>query len=492
MMLVTSGIDLWSQREPDRPAIVCGEQVVTYGQLAARTDGIANGLAARLGPDDPRPVGLLVQDPGDFLTAFLAIVKTGRAAMPLSPQWRPAEFARALATCPAALVIGEAPHAAGAAPSCVALQELEASNTARPGAVIQPDMPFYIGFTSGSTGAPRALVRDHQSWVASFDGMTEEFGIGSGEPVLVPGSPFFSFSLIAALHALYIGATVVLPSAAGVPGVLAMLRERPGNMYALPSLLERTLHLAASRGQTFPRLQRIICAGERLAPEVKCQVPQVFPDAGLYEYYGASEFGFATLLRPDEHEARPDSVGRPFSGCEIAVLDLDHDGKRLTQGKIGVLHVKNAYGPVSAYGESEEPLPPAGQWRTAGDLARQDADGYVYLVGRRDNMVVIKGENVYPEEAEAVLTSAPGVVRAVAVPWPEEQPTHLVALVETNGGGVGTETLTHYCREHLSQRKSPQRVVLVDRLPTTATGKVDRVAARALLAETHQSGNRAR
>ncbi|MEX2430802.1 MAG: AMP-binding protein, partial [Dehalococcoidia bacterium] len=384
----------------------------------------------------------------------------------------------ALLMCGASLVLVDEPPQQGST-RWVRLADVEAAGGSPDDRPIDATTPFYVGFTSGSTGRPRALVRDHRAWVSSFFAMSTEFGIGEGDVVVVPGSLFFSFSLIAALHALFAGATVVFPRHPGALSLASALDARPGAMHILPSLLAQTLRVAEGHRQAFPLLRSIICAGERLAPEVKRAVPGVFPNARLYEYYGASEFGFATILTPGEHEARPGSVGRPFLGCDIAVVD--EKGDLCPPHETGLLQVRNAYGPVAVYGEGGGALPPAGAWRTAGDLAWRDAEGYVYLAGRRDNMVVINGENIYPEEVERILSALDGMVEVAVVPWPADTPTHVIAVLEAGDGVPDAPRVLRHCKAHLSARKVPRKVVYVEALPLTATGKIDRAKVTELV-----------
>jgi acyl-CoA synthetase (AMP-forming)/AMP-acid ligase II len=180
-----------------------------------------------------------------------------------------------------------------------------------------------------------------------------------------------------------------------------------------------------------------------------------------------------TVLRPEDQAARPDSVGRPFLGSRVAVLD--EAGRPVPPGEVGLLCARTEYGFAGYYGQPE--LDAAVEhhgWRTAGDLARQDPEGYVYLVGRRDNMVVIRGENVYPEEVEQVLRGIPGVANAAVVPEPADAPTHLVALVRVQGAPPDAGDVLRACRQVLAPRKVPRRVIFVEELPTTPAGKVAR------------------
>ncbi|MBI3964840.1 MAG: AMP-binding protein [Chloroflexi bacterium] len=488
-MLIGDGLWHWARLQPGRTAIRCGDRTWSYGALANRVRAVAVGLGSHLEGRRTSPVALLVSDQAELLPWFLAIVEAGGVAAPLNPSWTNAELALALEVLQPDLVLTERPIRDCPVP-VVLLDELDPG---RRGPVepnlggrevgdlgTDPSSPFYIGFTSGSTGAPKGVVRSHRAWVNSFFAMSLEFGIGRDDAVVVPGSLYFSFSLIAALHALFIGATVVLLPKPDPRSLLTVLESTPSTVYLLPSVLNELVRLAERKGVLLPRVGRIICAGEKLSPDTKQCVTRVCPGAALYEYYGASELGYVSVLGPEDHDRRPDSVGRPFIGTRVAVLD--EEGRPVPAGEIGLLCAQTEYG-FSGYWrcpDLDDWVEHFG-WRTAGDLARQDSEGFLSLVGRRDNMVVIRGENVYPEEVETVIASLPGVTRAVVLAEPQESPTHLVAVVQTATPGLEAERILRHCRVRLSARKTPRRVVLVPDLPTTATGKLARERVRDFL-----------
>lgn len=477
-MWITDGLAAVALRDPGRPALVRGQQHVTYGELHRRAGGVAAGVAAALGDIEGETISLLESDAIEFLVAFHGIVAAGHVAAPLSPEWGPAEVARAEATCRPALRLvagatADAPHA-----STLGALEGGVSRDAdwRTGDAVRE---FYIGFSSGSTGAPKAIARSHGAWLSSFLAMSVEFDISAGSTVVVPGSLFYSFSLIAALHALFVGATVVLPAAPGSRSLLSAMAGDGLTVYALPSLLEDVVAKGGRRGSAFPGVRRIVCAGETLRPQARARAAEVFPSAEVVEYYGASELGFVTIARPEDEARQPGSVGRPFLGTAVAVLGAD--GAALPRGRVGLLCAKNGYG-FSRY-RGAEPLGDTvlGEWRTAGDLAWQDDEGYVHLAGRRDNMLVVRGENVFPEEVERVLNAEPGVRLAAVVGEPAVTPAHLVALVEPSDDALDAQGLLRACRTALGLRKTPRRVVVVRELPRTATGKLARAELRAML-----------
>jgi long-chain acyl-CoA synthetase len=445
---------------------------LSYGQLRQKAQAIAAGIAHRTGGCESAPIGLRLEDGLDFLAAFLAVTEAGGIAVPVHTRWTASETAVAVDLCKPRLCISDA-RGAALGVDTVTLNELEREGGGGPVSPAGSDDPFYIGFSSGSSGTPKAIVRNHRAWLQSFLAMTAEFGVGPGGRVAIPGSLFYSFSLIAALQALYVGASVLLPARRGIRGALELLNDRPLTLYALPSLLAEVLRAAERRSSRFPAVETIICAGEKLRAETRQAAVGIFPNAAVLEYYGASELGFVTVIDGCEASARPDSVGRRFLGTNVAILD--EGGQAMPSGAIGLLCAQTEYGYAGYAGRPGQEAETAHHgWQTVGDLAWQDDAGYVYLAGRRDNMVVIRGENVYPEEVERVISGLFGVKEAAVVPEPPGAPTHLAALIVARAGGTDAGTILAACRRRLSPRKVPRRVVFVPGLPRTATGKLAR------------------
>ncbi len=469
-MLITDGLFRNARVRPDTIALRRGERSLTYGETAARVREVAGGVNALAGAGEPRLVGLLIEDPFDFMLAMLGIVAAGHVAVPFSTDWAAAELQAAIELTAPAAILADRDCPAGvrlaALPRGAAGRRTPAAGDA-----------FYVGFTSGSSGRPKGAIRSHRAWTESFHLMTLEFGVGPGDTAVVPGSLFFSFALNAAVHAVFTGATAVFPAEPGTRGLLHAL-DGNATLYALPSVLADLARLATGRGNRAPALRRIVTAGERLDPAVAAGIREVFPGAALFQYYGASELGYVTILRPEDFAAHAGSIGRAALGVEVAVLD--EQGAPAPRGEIGVLCVRTPFGFSGYLGDPRGPdaIDHFG-WRTVGDLGRLDADGYVYLAGRRDNMVVLRGQNVYPEVVEAVLRAAPGVRQAVAVPEPPGRPRHLVAIVELANEVPPAAILAH-AKAALSGPRIPRRVVIVEALPRNAAGKVDRAAAAAL------------
>lgn len=455
-MRVSDGPLWWGARQPGRPAILNGARQTTYGELATEALAVARSVRDRLGDGSRLPVALQAGGPHSFLAAFLGIVHAGAIAAPLSPDWTAQQVAAALRSCPPAMVLGD-------------LQWPVDQRPAPAGPV--SEAAFYVGFSSGSTGEPKAIVRSHDAWLKSFLAMNVEFGVGGNAVVALPGSLFFSFSLIAALQALYTGAAIRVPESPSAGSAVTALAADVDTAYILPSTLDTLSRRLASRGQTAPNLRRLICAGEKLHAATRQAARAAFPSAAITEYYGASELGFVTVIDDAETARRPSSVGRPFLGSQVTILD-EH-GDPCAPGEVGLVAARTGYGFCGYYGD------PAGSsridhhgWATVGDLGWLE-DGYLYLAGRRDSMAVVKGVNVYPEQVEMAIHSVAGVEAVAVVAEPAARGPGLVAYVVT-GGPQDPAAIRRAC-SHLGPQAIP-RVEFVREIPRTATGKVARRA----------------
>jgi len=212
-------------------------------------------------------------------------------------------------------------------------------------------------------------------------------------------------------------------------------------------------------------LRILLASGSAIPPDLRRAVADLFGPV-LYDLYGSTEAGWVSIATPEDMQEHPATAGRPVPGVEVAVFSPT--GIRLPAGRRGELFVKSS-ALFEGYTSGEE-KERRGAFMSLGDLGRLDRDGYLYVEGRADDMVVVGGENVYPREIEDVVRAVPGV-RDVAVfgaPDPEYGQT-IVAFVV---GKVDPDAIVEACRSQLASFKVPRRVELVDELPRTSTGKV--------------------
>jgi acyl-CoA synthetase (AMP-forming)/AMP-acid ligase II len=495
-MRVTDRVLAAARTVADHPALVVGDSRTTYGMLASRIAAIAAQLPVS-GDDAPSAAGsatgLLIGNQPVFLELFLAAAASGRCAAVFDPAWPAARLAQAVRdTAPAHLLFDPAlaprlvdidptvravaiPLADGA--GCDATEPAAASDAG------EASRAFLIGFTSGSSGAPKAYVRSHGSWVASLAAAAREFPLAREDRVLVAGPLAHSLFLHAALETLSAGATLELLPCFDASAVLARITSGSiTRFYGVPTMYAALLDAANTADTRTTSLRAIISAGAKLAPPVRSALAALCPNAEIIEYYGASELSFVSIARSTEIPPA-ESVGRPFSGVAVSVRLPD--GRIAAPGEYGTIHV-NSDLCCDGYLKTYDGLGfRAGNgWATVGDQGYQDRDGWLYLTGREDDMLISGGSNVYPSEVEAVLRALPEVAEAVAIGL--EDPywgQRLCAVVRwREGRGLNDAGLRRACLAQLEPHKVPRQFYRATVLPQTSSGKIARHELRRRIA----------
>ena len=388
----------------------------------------------------------------DQMVSFLAIVTSGRCAAVSDPDW------------PTAM-----------------RQSVQSAFSSAPVDVNAPDAnsPFYIGFTSGSTGVPKGFRRHHESWTESLRICIDTFGADAASCVLAPGRFSHSLFLFGMMLGLWSGAGVVVQDRFSASRMIDTLRSgRTPCLVAVPSQLLLMLELAARR-QMAPMngVRLILISGARWMRDRTPALQALFPQARIVEFYGASETSFMAWMDA-EADAPPQAVGRPFANVDI---DIRYPQPPLGIGQIFVRspmlfmdYVGLAPDHTAAVRE--------GDWLSVRDMGYLDAQGYLCLVGRENRMLVTQGKNLFPEEVEAVLMTHPSVanVSVQGVPDPIRG-QQVVAVLQSNTAEVSAADLTHLCREQLESYKVPKRFMVCPDWPLTASGKTDHAAIAELL-----------
>ncbi|HEY8581223.1 MAG TPA: AMP-binding protein [Beijerinckiaceae bacterium] len=459
-MTIGATLDAHARRRPAATALICDERRLTWRELAEAVAGVERDLDSRAPP--AAGVALLLSDPARLLVTFLAAARTGREAQVLDASWPPRLRDEVLAALrPAAVYADHEPPPPPAAP------------VARPAPA--PEAPFYVGFTSGSTGAPKGYRRNHRSWIASFEADAQEFGIGPQDVVLAPGSLTHSLFLYAAVHAVHVGATLILARRFRPDAALARAREDGATvLYGAPTQLRLLLDVADA---PLTGMRWVLSSGAKWFAEAGEALRRRFPAARFAEFYGASELSYVTVRKADE-PCPETSVGRPFAGVRVTIRD--EAGREAPPGRVGRVFVESPFlfdGYVMGGGR----LARCGAAMSVGDLGRLDADGFLHLVGREARMIVTSGKNVYPEEVERALESHPAVAAAAVFGVPDpRRGERLVAMVLPEGDATPRRRdLSRHLRDRLPTPLTPRILVRPSAWRWTRSGKTDYAALRA-------------
>jgi benzoate-CoA ligase family protein len=481
----------------DRLALTGARGEATYAQLHDRVTRTASGLRD-LGLQPEQRLMMFMADSPEFVTVFLAALRIGAIPVPVSTMLHAdglAELlrdahARFLAASPEFLALAE--KAAAQAPELAGIlagETLAELALREPLAAAYPtteDSPAFWLYTSGTTGTPKAAMHRHGAIrVVCETYGAQVLGIRPEDRCLSAAKSFFAYGL---------GNSVLFPLAVGAATILEPAPSRPDLIAERAREYGATLFFA---GPTFfanmlrAELPADALGGVRLAASAGEPLPE-----GLYHRW-TGHFGVDILdgigmtemlhifLSNREGEVRPGTTGVAVPGYELRVLD--EEGHEVTRGTPGTLYVRGAstaIGYWSRYDATRHVF--QGEWLCTGDTYVQDAEGYFTCLGRTGDMIKASGMWVAPAEVETRLLQHPAIDQAAVVATVDadglEKP---IAYVVTAPSAASTEPaaleseIIEFCREGLPSFKRPRRVVFLDALPTTATGKVRRVELRA-------------
>ena len=413
-------------------------------------------------------IALLLSDPAALLACFFACARTGRMAMVMDPAWPANQLMAVLEAAKPDLQIDENVYAAIEDPG--RSQPLDRVS-GRAASLRETDL-FYCGFTSGSTGVPKGYVRNHGSWLRSFELSNREFGLKMTDRIVLAGQLTHSLHLYGAVCGLACGQEVALTARFDPRSVVTDLETAEAGtvLYATPTQLHFIAE-AARRVGPFKRVGQVLASGAKWQESDRTALRDVFPKADLIEFYGASETSFITLSRSGDI-VPPDSVGRAPSGIEIAIGEPDAPLPVEEAGAIWVRSDLLFSGYLS--GNDPQTLWKDG-WLSFGDHGYLDKNGFLFLTGRANRMIITSGLNVYPEEVEAVLLAHRHVAAAVVVGL--EDPVRgqrLEAAVQLRKSVADVQkSLLEHCRTRLASGKVPRRIHVLEKLPLTAGGKPD-------------------
>lgn len=438
----------WADEFPDATAVAAAGRRLSWADL--------RDSAAALVPAAPAVTVLSEQNPLHFAVAFAAAVAGERRCAVLDPAWPPQ------------LQAGIAERIPAGVPGPDLGPELADG---------PPGSPFLIGLTSGTTSVPKAFTRSRRSWQESFDASIEFFGLTREDRTLAPGPLAASLNLYALAECLYAGAEFHTLEKFDVGDAhAAVSHDGITRLVLVPTMLRLLSERGLTGGVDGSGLRSIICAGSKLDARTLGAARRWAPNAAIFEYYGASELSFVSGsgLRPGQApELGGTGIGGPFPGVEIRILD--DAGTELPDGRDGNICVRS--GMVSdgyLWGDDGQALRCFDGWFTVGDQGYLSG-GTLHMLGRRSDMIVTAGTNVYPHEVELALASVPGVAAAVAAGMADDvRGQRVIAGVVPSHGALSATALKAGVEDVLARNKRPLEYFTLAELPLTDRGKVSR------------------
>src|SRR6201997_78543 len=478
---------------PDAVAVVFAGEQLSYGELDARANQLAHHLRA-LGVGAESVVGVCLERSLELVVALLGILKAGGGYLPLDPEYPAERLAFMLADAGAAVLISATGLRDRVDAPGVRRLELDGAAAAiaahpksAPADVLGPHTLAYVIYTSGSTGTPKGVAVEHRHLLASNAARSSFYAELRQQRFLLLSSIAFDSSIAGIFGSLLNGGTLVLSTALSVDtAISSILRHQVNCFLAVPSLYSVLIdHLNES---TRPELQTVIVAGETCPSDLAIQHHKFFPAVPLINEYGPTECSvWSTAYRCGQANYFPASVpiGRPIWNTRVYVLDGCLEP--VPVGVVGELYIAGAgvgRGYVGRGGLTGERFvadrfgAAGSRMYRSGDLARWRGDGVLEFVGRADHQVKVRGFRIEPGEIEAALVGHAGVTQAVVVARSDRAGvSQLVGYVVLAAGAqVDAAALRSHVGARLPDYMVPSAIVVLDRLPLTANGKLDRGA----------------
>ncbi|EIK63776.1 non-ribosomal peptide synthetase [Pseudomonas lactis] len=472
--------------QPDAPALVFAGQLLSYAELNRRANRLAHRLIeAGVGPDVL--VGLAVERSIEMVVGLLAVLKAGGAYVPLDPEYPPERLAYMLEDSGVKLLLTQAhlPLPVPLSVETLVLSEstFEGYSEENPGVMLDGENLAYVIYTSGSTGQPKGAGNRHSALLNRLQWMQEAYGLEASDSVLQKTPFSFDVSVWEFFWPLMTGSRLVVaaPGDHRDPAKLVSLinQQNVTTLHFVPSMLQAFLQDPAV--STCQSLQRIVCSGEALPVDGQQQVFAKLPQAALYNLYGPTEAAIDVTHWTCVDEGRDAvPIGRPIANLGCYILDSNFEPVpvgvlgELYLGGIGLARGYHRRPALTAERFIAHPFVKGERLYRTGDLARYRADGVIEYAGRIDHQVKLRGLRIELGEIEARLLEH-DLVREAAVLAVDGK--YLVGyLVLQDVTDDWRELLSAHLAQHLPDYMVPAQWVLLEQMPLSPNGKLDRKA----------------
>lgn len=479
-----SGVGWWSKTAPDAPALLSLHGSTTFGELdlAQRKIGSALRLA---GLQDGERIAVRAQNRNEILEVCGGALRSGIVPVVINALLTPPEVryiledsgARWLFTDRNIDMTGKVEHVITFGDAYARLlHEAPADLDTPPHILARP-----MHYTSGTTGQPKGVYVapvDEEEAARLSHRFCALWNLGPTDRHLVCSPLAHSAPLRFALRTLEAGGSVVVQPRFDAADALAAIEMfEVSSTFMVPTHLQRIVGLGRQGlgRHDLSSVNMLVHAGAPIGATLKRAVIGLFPPASVWEFYGSTE-GQATRISSAEWLAKPGSVGKAHAGATVEVRT--ESGAPAPSGEVGQIWVDDPEADRWSYWGAPEKTKAAwdGDWFTAGDLGWLDEDGYLFLAGRKDDVIISGGVNVYPQEVEAAMAEHPEVLEVVVYGAPSEEWGQEVRadIVLENGASSSQDELIAWCRERLASFKTPRAIRFVTELERTPTGKPKR------------------
>lgn len=476
---------------PNRDAFIFMNESVTYFEFNHKVDRFASALSAQgVGKGDA--VALLLGNSPQFLIAYYGILRTGAAAVPMNPIYTLDEITYILSDCKAKAVIAVPSQK----PNLSALQEKlhhleviiytepDESPTSFENLLQQANPDFespslseedlaVILYTSGTTGKPKGAMLSHRNMASNAESTSFFLKLKSEDRVVAVLPMFHVFCMTVCMNApIASGGTILIVPRFSPVDVVRTIRQHKATVFAgVPTMYNFLLELPDASADDLSSLRVSVSGGASMPVELLRKFENHYRVV-ILEGYGLSEASPVTAFNPLEGVRKQGSIGHDIPGVKNKVVDLD--GNEVPRGEVGELIVQ---GPNVMLGYLGMPEATAmalrDGWLYTGDMAKMDDDGYIFIVDRKKDMIIVGGYNVYPREVEEVLYQHPFVLEAAVIGVPDEEYGERVkACIVKKDQGLSAADILAFCQDKLAKYKVPTQVEFMEELPKNSTGKI--------------------
>lgn len=493
-MTIADILKFFANRHPQKTAVHYLDKSITYGNLNARVNILANKfLSLGFLPNDK--VSILLHNCSEYIEIVFALARIGVTSIPINARLvgeditymvnnsdskgliLAEELIQKITPIRSQLkvesdkyyLVGNGSHA-----GMVSYDSLfEKACLDEPAVRVDETSCFRIIYTSGTTGKPKGVMTSHNSQILSFLTHAAEYRIFEDDIHLVAAPLFHSAGMSIAIQQLCVGGTLCIMRRFDAEEALRVIHEkRITNTFMVPTMFNFILELPESKSSKYDvsSMRVLISSGAPLPTRIKEQLIDFFHKAGLVEFYGATEYAYATYLKPEDQLRKTACAGKPFWGVEIKLLNEHRE--QVPVNEVGEVFVKSPYMMEGYYKRGREGF--EGDWFSVGDLAKQDEEGYFYIVDRRVDMIISGGVNIYPVQIEEVLYSHPKILEAAVIGVPDERWGESVKafVVLKEGKTANGMEIIDYCRKRMAGYKIPKSVTFVKTLPKSSYGKI--------------------